>query len=205
MTAGPYKDIRLEIFDARIDDVHVTSNIADDLESAQVIVEVAVEGQAEGCSIEISIEAPAGQSDATLITTVDIPKDSKIAKVTFDISKPRLWWPLGHGDQPLYTASARLTRKNTPPQQQSTVFGIKEVKLIQRPLESAPGETFFFEINRRPIYICGTNWVPAHNQTPKISESRYLQLIEAAKRNNNNLIRIWGGGMASSTKSISEH
>ncbi len=195
MTAGPYKDIRLELFDARIDDVHVTSSISDSLDSAQVTVEVAVEGEAEGCSVEVTIDTPAEQSDAPPNKTVEVAKGSKTAKVSFDITKPKLWWPLGHGDQSLYTASARLAQKNTPMQQRSTVFGIREVKLIQRPLESAPGETFMFEVNKRPIYICGTNWVPAHNQTPKISETRYLQSIEMARRNNNNMIRIWGGGM----------
>ena len=184
------------MFEARIDDVHVTSIISDSLDSAQVTVEVAVEGQAEGRSIEISIEGPARHSDAPLSKIVDVPNDTKTAKVTFDVAKPKLWWPLGHGDQPLYTASARLMQKDNLMQQRSTVFGIKEVKLIQRSLESAPGETFFFEVNKRPIYICGTNWVPAHNQTPKILETRYLQLVEMARRGNQNMIRIWGGGMA---------
>ena len=73
-------------------------------------------------------------------------------------------------------------------------LGIREVKLIRRPLKDAPGESFFFEINRKPIYVCGTNWVPAHNQTPQVTRERYDKWTDLALRNNNDMIRIWGGG-----------
>lgn len=68
------------------------------------------------------------------------------------------------------------------------------MKLIRRPLKDAPGESFFFEINRKPIYTCGTNWVPAQNQTPKVTNERYAKWVDLALRNNNDMIRVWGGG-----------
>lgn len=78
--------------------------------------------------------------------------------------------------------------------ERSIRFGIREIKLIRRPLKDAPGESFFFQINRRPIYVCGTNWVPAHNQTPKVTRDRYAKWVDLALRNNNDMIRVWGGG-----------
>lgn len=51
-----------------------------------------------------------------------------------------------------------------------------------------------FQVNGKPIYICGNNWVPAHNQTPAISRETYNSLFDLALRNNNNMIRLWGGG-----------
>jgi hypothetical protein len=31
--------------------------------------------------------------------------------VSFDLSHAELWWPAGHGEQPLYTARVKLLRK----------------------------------------------------------------------------------------------
>ena len=45
--------------------------------------------------------------------------------------------------------------------------------------------------------MCGANWVPAHNQTTAITTEMYSRLFDQALRNNNNMIRLWGGGTAS--------
>ena len=194
-TAGPYKDIRLELFNNRIADVHVTTNsIAQDGKEAQITTDVEFDGKDEEVDLEIAIVGPDDQAKAFFSSAVGVTNGS-IARAEFTIRDPSLWWPAGQGEQPLYTAKVNILRKDgVLLQEHSTSFGIRQVKLIQRPLKNAPGETFFFEINGRPIYICGTNWVPSHNQTPKVTEEDYYKWIDWAKRNNNNMIRIWGGG-----------
>ncbi|PON28027.1 beta-mannosidase [Trichoderma gamsii] len=96
-----------------------------------------------------------------------------------------------YGTQPLYTVTAtlgdqKITRK----------VGIRHLRLIQRPLEKgAPGTTFFFQVNQIPIYCRGANWVPGDTFLPRINAKRYRQWIELALHGNQNMIRVWGGGL----------
>jgi beta-mannosidase len=58
------------------------------------------------------------------------------------------------------------------------------------------GESFYFTRNNKPVFIKGTNWVPADNFLPRAKkEKKYEQLIKAAKEANINMIRVWGGGV----------
>jgi beta-mannosidase len=58
------------------------------------------------------------------------------------------------------------------------------------------GESFYFTKNDKPVFIKGTNWIPADNFLPRAKkEKKYEQLIKAAKEANINMIRVWGGGV----------
>ncbi|KAL2007512.1 hypothetical protein VTN00DRAFT_8950 [Thermoascus crustaceus] len=196
VTAGPYKDIRLELFDTRVSDLHASSTLSEKLEKAFVSVEFEVEGSGGYDEIEVQLNRPAGSSTTVLeIKKIDaIDTKAQTYKVDFEVADPQLWWPYRYGQQPLYRVTARLQKQGVLIYERSIRFGIREIKLIRRPLKDAPGESFFFQINRRPIYVCGTNWVPAHNQTPKVTRDRYAKWVDLALRNNNDMIRVWGGG-----------
>ena len=105
VSAGPYKDIRLELFDVRIADLYAHTKLSDDLRYATVKVEAAVEGNDTAESLNISLHGP-GISEP-LSKSVGIPKHDKL-QLSFEIENPHLWWPHGHGDQPLYKVTAKL-------------------------------------------------------------------------------------------------
>jgi beta-mannosidase len=108
VTAGPWKDIRLEIFEARIDDLYISTKLTKDLKSSVVTVETTVEG--DGSTLEIGIQQ-LWTTIKHLSKTVELKPGQKTYKVEFEVKDPKLWWPAGHGDQPMYIALAKLSTK----------------------------------------------------------------------------------------------
>lgn len=53
--------------------------------------------------------------------------------------------------------------------------GFRHVELVQDHLDSSPlnpvsgGRSFYFEINHIPIFVGGSNWIPADSFLPRIS------------------------------------
>ena len=43
--------------------------------------------------------------------------------------------------------------------------------------------------------ISGSNWVPADNMLTTITADRYRAWLELVKAGNQNIIRLWGGGV----------
>lgn len=71
-------------------------------------IEATVEGDSSPGPLEVSVEGP-GLS-GLLTKSSNTPQDGKV-KTTFEIDNPQLWWPYGHGGQPLYKATAKLSKE----------------------------------------------------------------------------------------------
>lgn len=110
------------------------------------------------------------------------------------LKNPRLWWPNGHGSQPLYEIELRLLDK------QGAILdiwkkkiGLRTIILDRHPDES--GETFQFVVNGRPIFAKGANWIPADCFPSRVKHSDYQTLLNSAAEAHMNMIRVWGGGI----------
>jgi beta-mannosidase len=57
------------------------------------------------------------------------------------------------------------------------------------------GTTFYFSVNGVPIYMGGSNWVPADSLLTEVSEARYRNLLTLLRDGGQNMVRIWGGGI----------
>ena len=100
-----------------------------------------------------------------------------------DIRRPRLWWPVGYGDQPLYTCRVRLFGPDGALlDDKTTAFGIRTTRVEQLQDEPGseeaakteqvravfhehrddlPGRGFVLLVNGERIFCKGGNWVPA--------------------------------------------
>jgi len=105
----------------------------------------------------------------------------------FHIEKPRLWWPAGSGEQPLYTLSVEL-----PSETISRQIGLRTVELITDKDEA--GSRFAFRVNGREIFCRGANWIPADALFSRSSPALTEDLLQSAADANMNMIRVWGGG-----------
>ncbi|MCR5092615.1 MAG: glycoside hydrolase family 2 protein [Lachnospiraceae bacterium] len=111
------------------------------------------------------------------------------------VPDPRLWWPNGSGDQPLYTARVKLVEQAT-----GDVIDVVEKRIGLRILtvnqDEMPdgGKNFAFKINGAPIFAMGANYVPQDNILPRVTRQRTEKLLREAVWANYNLIRVWGGG-----------
>lgn len=76
------------------------------------------------------------------------------------------------------------------------LFPYKDVRLIQD--TDSIGQSFTFQVDGKPLFIKGANWIPAHS-FPIIEREgmrqRYRHLLCSAKDCGFNMIRVWGGGI----------
>ena len=134
-----------------------------------------------------------------------------------DIGSPRLWWPVGYGEHPLYTLTVVLTDAHGNELDRKTQhIGIRTVRFemlrdqpnsedakrtkalrerYQQQDNSHAGESFILLVNGQRIFCKGGNWVPASPFPGTVSDAHYRQLITLAAKANMNLLRVWGGGI----------
>ena len=105
---------------------------------------------------------------------------------------PDLWWPVGHGGQPMYKAKITLRVDEELVHSQSKFVGFRKVRVVREPVSD--GETYRFEINNRPIFCKGGNFVPCDLIGAAMTPGRYQTLIDRALEANFNFLRVWGGG-----------
>jgi beta-mannosidase len=106
---------------------------------------------------------------------------------TVIIRDPKLWWPSGQGEQPLYplktTLDGEVTRRS---------IGLRKLDWVIEKDEI--GHSFKCRVNGRDITMMGANWIPADAIPSRITREVVRDLLESAKAANMNMIRIWGGG-----------
>ncbi len=117
--------------------------------------------------------------------------DNKIT-INYILLKPKLWWPHNIGEPYLYDFKAKLIQGNRIRGKWSKKIGIREIKLMRE--KDQLGESFYFKINGRPVFIKGANFIPQDVFLSRIRSKQYEKLIKDAVKSNINMLRIWGGG-----------
>lgn len=189
LTAGPWRAVRLEAYTARLADVHCPVDVTPDLETATLPVTVTRVGQTADTILRLQLINPNGKSVATVTLSAGVNTH------TFSVAQPQLWWPNGHGPQSLYTLRVTLERNDEILDYHEHRLGLRRLRLVQEPVANESGTTFLFEINNRPIFCGGANWIPADSFTPRLTHERYRQLLQAAAEAHMTMVRVWGGGI----------
>ncbi|KAI5807728.1 family 2 glycosyl hydrolase [Peziza echinospora] len=193
LTAGPWRPVVLETYASRIADVWVETDVPGALSSATVHAQAEVEGSAGRVRFEM---VPLSGSAAAQVAPVVVNVVEGRASHVFAHANPELWYPHGYGKQPLYTVTATLLSDGGEPVDVvEKKFGIRRARVVQRPLKDQPGSTFFFEINNIPIFVGGSNWIPADNFIPRIGEQKYRDWLQLLVDGNQTMARVWGGGI----------
>jgi len=120
----------------------------------------------------------------------------KVAEFTglkTEITNAKLWWPNGHGDQPLYDVTLELLDGTRVVDRWQRKIGLRTIALDRQ--KDKFGESFQFVVNGRPIFAKGANWIPAHAFASAADHALYDDLLSSAAEANMNMIRIWGGGI----------
>ncbi|RCK62291.1 Beta-mannosidase B [Candida viswanathii] len=173
-----------------VDDFFVGYVLSEGLDTAELELEVLF--LFEPSVLEVAVEIKDQLGDI-----VDVIKTRDVEKKTFlrySLEDVKLWYPIHHGDQPLYTFTVVLD--DTP--KITKKVGFRKVELVQTPDDL--GSTFYFKINNKPIQVFGTNWIPTHSFTSKLTEQDYSEWMQLVANGGFNLIRIWGGGLYENDK-----
>ena len=110
-----------------------------------------------------------------------------------EIPSPKLWWPNGHGDQPLYEVELELLRDGRVLDRWQRRIGLRTITLDQSPDEF--GTSFRFLVNGRPVFAKGANWIPNHVFPHGLKRKDYEPTLQSAADANMNMMRVWGGGI----------
>ncbi|KAH9490420.1 hypothetical protein Btru_035138 [Bulinus truncatus] len=130
---------------------------------------------------------------------ISISSSQRTAKFVLVIPsnvKVPLWWPSGYGKQELFYLSVTLITDSDKSHKQITV-GFRTVELVQEPVsnKTEQGLSFYFRINGIPIFLKGSNWIPADSFQERITSDRLKYLLTSAITSNINALRVWGGGV----------
>ena len=125
---------------------------------------------------------------------VKLDAEQVCSEVVLNVSNPRLWWPVGHGAQELYTLRGEVSVDGRRVAEVTRRVGFRRVRVNQEPHPES-GQHFVFEINGRPIFLKGANFVPADLIYARLDAARYRALVEEALAANFNFLRVWGGGL----------
>ncbi|KAI1426373.1 family 2 glycosyl hydrolase [Xylaria sp. FL1777] len=184
ITAGPWKPVYLERYVTKVDDIWTEYEVSEDLQtcSGRILAKVS---EANGRSVRISLSL-----NGSAIFEKDSTVDSRgVAEARFLISHPELWYPFTHGTQTRYELKASLGSYDV----MSKMIGFRRAELIQRKDEF--GKSFFFKINGNDVFCGGSCWIPADSFLSEIPEQRYRDWVKLLYEGNQNMVRVWGGGI----------
>ena len=138
-----------------------------------------------GCSVRVSIGGVSG--------TARLAPGQTVAAVRVEIPDAERWWPIGHGDHPLYDLDVRVDDAREHTDSWHGRIGFRTIRIDTEPDET--GTPFTIIINDRPIFIKGANWIPDDAFVHRVDRARYEERILQAVDANINLLRVWGGGI----------
>jgi beta-mannosidase len=195
LTAGPYLPVRLEVYTARIADLHCPVRVAADLQSATIPLTVMLDdgtsGRSDDCRVRVELFDPGGDR----IAGIPVPAGDTTVRHTLTVAQPQLWWPRGYGEQSLYRLVVTLEDGTGQLDRREVRLGFRHLRLAQEPTLDAPGTGFVFVCNNTPIFCGGANWIPADSLLPRITPHRYRDLLQQAADANMVMLRVWGGGV----------
>lgn len=147
-------------------------------------------------ALELTPEFSHNQENLSYSVTVAGP-DGNIAEYpgspgTIEIKDPRLWWPRGYGEQPLYTITVKAKAAGETVDVWQRRIGLRTVSVSIQPDEF--GESFAHEVNGVKIFAMGAEYIPEDNLLSRVTPERTRRLLEDAAAANFNCIRVWGGG-----------
>lgn len=155
-------------------------------------------------TLDIKVKAELIRNDHYIIQGEIITPDGKVSAITetltsdevtlsMEIENPKLWWPHGFGEQPLYTVSIFALDMNGNQWDSKTYrIGLRTLSVSQEKDEF--GKEFCFVCNGIKIFAMGANYVPEDTIYSFITKEKIDYLLKSAIRCNFNTIRIWGGG-----------
>ncbi len=152
-------------------------------------------------SIEISIMSTSDRNvnlftkinREVISSSISLKKGKHTYKVPIEIVNPKLWWTHNLGNPYLYNFNFQLIFDGKIKDEKIIKKGIRTIKLITK--KDSIGESFYFELNGKPFYAKGANYIPQNSFQNKVTNENYDKLLSDVVSSNMNMLRVWGGGI----------
>lgn len=168
--------------------------------------------------IDASILDPSGKVVWRKTYRQLVPSGGSYWEQSIKLADPKLWWPNGMGDHPLYRMQLTVKRSGQVLDAISTRFGVRTLEIKRNPyvadsprrtgvLTATPdedrvmswqfensdeGHKFLFVVNGRPFYAKGVSWLMSDDLL-MLTPERESWMVRAAKMAGVNLFRLNGG------------
>ena len=190
ITCGPWRPVRRFSGAARMADLQCRSTVDMAARTATLQVAAQIDGTGTRCAFELR------DAQGRCVAAQDVDPVQGAASATLAVTDADLWWPRGLGAQPLYTLVARLLDDaGRVLAEDSRRIGLRQLRLVQEPVEGEAGLSFHFEVNGQDVFAGGANWIPDDNLLERITPARYRERVAQAAAAHMNMLRVWGGGI----------
>lgn len=122
-----------------------------------------------------------------------VTNTSSLIKIPIIIENPELWWTHNLGKPYLYNFKIEIESERTIIEKKTLKKGIRTIELITK--KDSVGQSFYFELNGKPIYAKGANYIPQNSLQNKVTPQKYKKLLSDVVAANMNMLRVWGGGI----------
>ncbi|NXY48253.1 MANBA mannosidase, partial [Ceuthmochares aereus] len=144
----------------------------------------------------VTVNIPKLQTQQTFSVKLQPGEGSIVLLVNINKSSTvEAWWPNGHGKQTGYNMTTTFVMEAGYQIKRFSKAYFRTVELVQEPIPGSPGLSFYFRINGRPIFIKGSNWIPADSFQDRVTYDTLWLLLKSAADVNMNALRVWGGGI----------
>jgi beta-mannosidase len=191
VTTGIWRPVQLEAWDkVRIADFairqrDVTKEVAHI--NAQVELHAAASGPAT-----VTVSYNEGGKPVVMTNKAELHAGDNEIEIPIEIRQPKLWFPAGYGDQPLYEFAAQVSTGGVKADERKTRAGLRSVVLDRHP--DPWGRSFQFVVNGIPVFGKGADVIPFDSFPNRVTTADYRRILESARDANMNMIRHWGGG-----------
>lgn len=193
---GIFRDIAIEYFsEAKIQDVHIRQEhegsgrvgLKFEIKISQLSLNEERLENRQTWFTETEITDPEGRLESRTV------RNSGEWQYEETIPEPRIWWPNGLGEHPLYRVNIRLLDEaGTCHDAYGCRIGLRTVTVSTD--KNKYGNEFAITVNGIRIFTMGANYIPEDNILTRVSKERTARLIKDCAAANFNCLRVWGGG-----------
>ena len=179
---GLYRDVAIEAYDVRMESVEIHQ--IHENGTVTLSVRPILEERNGETSVSVTLISPDGISE-----TYDLKTDGE---TLIPVKNPKLWWPNGLGDQPLYTLTFEVFQNGEKEDSVTKTIGLRTLTVSREKDEY--GEEFCHVINGKKFFAMGADYIPEDSIVAWRSPERTEKLIRSCAKANFNALRVWGGG-----------
>src|SRR5579863_1216814 len=191
VTSGIWKPVRIEGWDkVRIADFAIRQRDVSK-EVAHIDAEVEVQAASAGPGSVVVKFDDAGKP-VVLTAKTELHVGTNVIDVPVEIRQPKLWYPAGYGEQPLYEFTATVSPGSAKADERKAKVGLRSIVLDRHP--DKWGRSFQLVVNGIPVFAKGADVIPFDSFPNRVHTADYRRILQSARDANMNMIRHWGGG-----------
>ncbi|MGA8617939.1 MAG: glycoside hydrolase family 2 protein [Candidatus Sulfotelmatobacter sp.] len=193
LTEGIWQPIRLETWDAlRIENFHIhQQNVTADL--ANVLAELDLDAsRPTTATVTLTHDELSGPQTGDGTQTLQLNAGINHVSFPLRITAPKLWYPVGYGDQSRYRFAASIRIGREVAAHAETKTGLRSIELRRVPDQW--GKSFEFVVNGISVFAKGADVIPFDSFPNRVTPEIHRNILQSARDAHMNMVREWGGG-----------